>query len=109
MSTPGLNRGGKPPLWAFIRPLAVATLPCVGGAVGGPSLRKGATCVRMCGVWRGLRGATTVLSLSRWRKVGLPLALWQESGPLFKGLPKVSGVATNHWVFLRCDWPPISS
>ena len=31
-------------------------------------------------------------SLSRWRKVGPPLALWQESGPNFKGLPKVSGV-----------------
>ena len=64
MSTPGLNRGGKPLPWAFIRPLAVATLPCAGGAIGGPSLRKGATCVRMCGVWRGLRGATSVLSLS---------------------------------------------
>ena len=36
------------------------------------------------------------------------LVLWQESGPNFKGLPKVSGVATNHWVFLRCDWSPIS-
>ena len=31
-------------------------------------------------------------SLSRWRKVGPPLALWQESRPNFKGLPKVSGV-----------------
>ena len=48
-------------------------------------------------------------SLSWWRKLGLPLALWQESGPNFKGLPKVSGVGTNHWVFLRCDWSPISS
>ena len=48
-------------------------------------------------------------SLSRWRKVGLPLALWQESRPNFKGLPKVSRVATNHWVFLRCDWSPVSS
>ena len=47
--------------------------------------------------------------LSQWRKVGLPLALWQESEPNFKGLPKVSGVATNHWVFLRCDWSPVSS
>ena len=47
-------------------------------------------------------------SLSQWRKVGLPLVLWQESRQNFKGLPKVSGVATNHWVFLRCDWSPIS-
>ena len=45
--------------------------------------------------------------LSRWRKVGLPLVLGQESGPNFKGLPKVSGVAANHWVFSGCDWPPI--
>ena len=35
--------------------------------------------------------------------------LWQESRPNFKGLPKVSGVATNHWVFLRCDYSPVSS
>ena len=47
--------------------------------------------------------------LSLWRKVGLPLAVWQESGPNFKRLPKVSGVATNHWVFLRCDWSPVFS
>ena len=49
------------------------------------------------------------LSLSRWRKVDLSLALWKESGPNFKGLPKVIGVATNHWVFLRCDWSSVSS
>ena len=36
-------------------------------------------------------------------------ALWQESRLNFKGLPKVSGVATNHWVFLRCDYSPVSS
>ena len=46
-----------------------------------------------------------VLSLSLlMEKVGLPMALQQEFGPNFKGLPKVSGVTTNHWVFLRCDW-----
>ena len=33
--------------------------------------------VCMCGVWHGLRGTLGALSLSRWRKVGLPLALWQ--------------------------------
>ena len=35
--------------------------------------------------------------------------IMQESGPNFKGLPKVSGVATNHSVSLRCDWSPVSS
>ena len=49
------------------------------------------------------------LSLSWWRKVCLPLELWQESWPNFRGLPKVSKVATNHWVFLRCEWSPVSS
>ena len=50
-----------------------------------------------------------VLSLSRWRKVGLPLAFWEESRPNFKVFPKVSGVTTIHWVFLQCDWSPVSS
>ena len=58
--------------------------------------------VRMCGVWRGCTGLR-VLCLPRWRKVGLFLALWQDFGPNFEGLSKVSGVATYHWVFLRCD------
>ena len=30
-------------------------------------------------------------------------------GQILKELPKVSEVATNHWVFLRCDWSPVSS
>ena len=30
-------------------------------------------------------------------------------GQIVKELPKVSEVATNHWVFLRCDWSPVSS
>ena len=50
-----------------------------------------------------------VLSLSVEEGICLPLALWQESGPNFKGLPKVSEVATNYWVFLRCDWLPVFS
>ena len=48
-----------------------------------------------------------LLSLSRWRKVGLPLALWQESGPNFKGF--TNGKWIRHWVFLRCDWSLVSS
>ena len=66
--------------------------------------------------WRALLGNKCVCfarsfgcSLSRWGNVGLPLVLWQESRPNFKGLPKVSGVDTNHWVFLRSDWSPISN
>ena len=48
-------------------------------------------------------------SLSLRRKVGLPLEVWQESWPNFRWLPKVGEVATNHRVFLRCDWSPVSS
>ena len=29
-----------------------------------------------------------VLSLSQWRKIGLPLEVWQESWPNFKGITK---------------------
>ena len=54
-------------------------------------------------------GCSLSLSLSQWGNVGLPLVLWQESGPNFKRLPKVSRVATNHWVFLNSNWSPISS
>ena len=50
-----------------------------------------------------------VLSLLVEEGICLPLVIWQESRPNFKGLPKVSGVATDHWVFLRCDWSPVSS
>ena len=62
--------------------------------------------VRVCVAWfaRGFG-----CSLSRWRKVCLTLILWQESKPNFKGLSKVSGVTINHWVFLRCDWSPVSN
>ena len=89
LSTPGFDQNGaeKPPpsSWALVEgPFSINMVVCV--------------CAEL---W--------VLSLSRWRKVGLPLVLGQESGPNFKGLPKVSGVTTNHWVFLRCDWSLISS
>ena len=57
----------------------------------------------------GVREELQGLSFSWWRKVGLPLEVWQESCPNFRWLPKVSEVATNHWVFLRYDWSPISS
>ena len=60
---PDLDRGEKPPLWAFVRPRVR------GGPLEAP---LGNGIVHVCGVvCAGLR----VLSLSRWRKVGLPLAL----------------------------------
>ena len=30
-------------------------------------------------------------------------------GQILKELLNVSEVATNHWVFLRCDWLPVSN
>ena len=56
-----------------------------------------------------VRAMLQVPSLSMEEGICLPLEVWQESWPNFKGLPKVSEVATNHWVFLRCDLSPISS
>ena len=44
----------------------------------------------------GSYGALGALSLSMEDGIYLPLEVWQESGPNFKGLQKVSGVATNH-------------
>ena len=86
---------------AFVWPPAVATLPHM-GPVGGPSWLVGALGV--------VRAKLRVLTLSQWRKVFVYLwQVWQESWPNFKGWPKVSEVATNHWVFLRCYWSPISS
>ena len=49
-------------------------------------------------------------SLLRWRKVFV--YLWRcgrNLSQILMELPKVSEVATNHWVFLRCDWSPVSS
>ena len=50
-----------------------------------------------------------VLSLLVEEGICLPFAVWQESWPNFKGLLKASEVTTNRWVFLRCDWSPVSS
>ena len=64
--------------------------------------------VCVCSVWCGLRRTSGALSLSMEEgrsTFGIMTGIW----PNFKGLPKVSGVATNHWVFLRCDWSPIYS
>ena len=56
--------------------------------------------VCMCGVWHDLRGTLGALSLSveEGRSTFGIMAR-----PNFKGLPKVSGVATNNLFFLRCD------
>jgi len=60
---------------AFVQPPAVATASAL-RARWRPS-----RCICMCVVRRELRVLS--LSLSRWRKVGLPLVLWQEFGPNF--------------------------
>ena len=39
---------------------------------------------------------------------GYTSGVWLESESILIKLPKVSEVATNHWVFLRCDWLPNS-
>ena len=64
--------------------------------------------VHVCSVWRGLRGASGALSLSV-EESRSTFGVRAGIGPNFKRLPKVNGVATNHWVFLRCDWSPVSS
>ena len=87
---------------AFVRPPAMTTAPA-------STRPRWKAPLEWMVSWVFARSFGCSLSLSRWRKVDLPLALWQESKPNFKGLPKVSRVATNHWVFLRCDWSPVSS
>ena len=82
---------------AIVRPPAMATLLHARGPLKAPL------------DWCGSREASGALSLSVEEGIGLPLAVWQESWLNFKGLPKVSEVATNHWVFLRSDWSHVSS
>ena len=58
---------------AFIRPPAMVTL------------------MHALGSLKALLEELRVLSLSWWRKVGLPLEVWQESCPNFKGITKGKG------------------
>ena len=65
--------------WAFIQPPTMAILPSTQGARWRPLLsRKWCCVVCACVVWGVVCVGLWVLSLSlsRWRKVGLPLALW---------------------------------
>ena len=101
MSTLGLDRGRKLLLGLRLTTHRGEAPAHAGGPLEAPFSRKW-YCV-VCVVWFVWDFGFS-LSLSQWRKVGIPLALWQKSWPNFKGLPKVSGVTTNHWVFLRCDW-----
>ena len=101
LSTPGLDWSGKPPSSGLHLTTCYGDAPMHVGPVGGPS--------RLVGVLGVVRAELRVLSLSVEEGICLPLAIWQESWPNLKGLPKVSEVATNHWVFLRCDWSPVSS
>ena len=55
----------------------------------------------MVGALGVVRVELQVLSLSLEEGIGLLLAVWQESWPNFKESPKVSEVATNHWVFSK--------
>ena len=98
MSTPSLDRVRKLPPTGLRSPPTMAMLPAHARGLLEAPLDD---CVRVvvCVVHAGLR----VLSLLV-KGICLPLEVWQESWPNFKGLPKVSEVATNHWVFLRCDW-----
>ena len=91
--------GGKLlPSWTFVRPPIVATLLCARGLLEAP-----------LGIMRVVRIELQVLSLSVEEGICLPLVVRQEFGPNFKVLPKVSGVTTNHWISLRCDWSLVSS
>ena len=101
MSTLGLDWGGKPPLSGLRSTTCHSDAP---RARAGPLKAPLDDCVGIvvCVVRTELR----VLSLSV-EGICLPLEVWQESWPNFKRLPKVSEIATNHWVFLRCDWSPV--
>ena len=76
---------------AFIRPPTLAMLP----PAQGPLEALLNNCV--------VRTEVRVLSLS--------LSLSLDGGRYFSTfkIPKESEVATNHWVFLRYDWSPVSS
>ena len=122
--TPGLNRGGNVDNGFSIQNIVDAQPRSECGrkttvVVAGPrstTHRGDSSCARGAR-WRApfdmmvwyAWGFGCSLSLSVEEGICLSLALWQESGPNFKRLLKVSGVATNHWVFLRCDLLPVSS
>ena len=99
----GLDQNGakKPPQLsqALVRPPVVATAP----ALARPRWRA------LLDIYGVVRVRFWVLSLSVEEGIFLPLVLWQEFGPNFKGLTKVSRVTTNYWIFLRCDYSPVSS
>ena len=93
--TPSLDwTSGKPPPSCLHLTTRRGDSSYVGGPVKG-SLSNDVrdVCIRV-ELW--------VLSLSMEEGIstfGLMAGIW----PNFKGLTKVSGVATNHWVFLRYD------
>ena len=67
VSTLGLDWGGKPPLWAFVRPPTVATIPRTRGPVEGPFLSRNGASVHVSSLWHSLRGASGALSLGGGR------------------------------------------
>ena len=87
---PGLDREGKNRCRrAFIRPSAVATAPTRAGPRWRTPLNDHV---------RVLREVSSALSLSV-EEGRSTFGIMVESVPNFKGLRKVSGVTTNHWVF----------
>ena len=101
LSTPGLDWSKKPPLSGLRSTTRWGDALALAGLVEGPS--------RLVDALGVVHVELRVLSLSVEEGICLPLTVWQESWPNFKGLPKVSEVTTNHWVLLRCDWSPVSS
>ena len=111
LSTPDLYQRGRKKTAAIILGLRSTTrrgdAPALEGLVGGPS-REWYCVLCVCVMCGMVRTWLRVLSLSmeegRFTFGGMA-GIWAK----FKGLPKLSGVATNHWVFLRCDWSLVSN
>ena len=90
----------RPPLsWAFIQPPTVATAHSHARPIGDPSKCE-------CVWFTRSFGCSLSLSIEEAKSTFCFIARIRAN---FKGLLKVSGVATNRWVFLRCDWLPVSS
>ena len=102
MSTPGLDRSWKPPSSSSLHSTTRrGDTPMRARHIRGP--------FRLVGVLSVVRRSFGC-SLSRWMRVFVYLWQWGRNlGQFLRELPKVSEVATNLWVFLRCDWSPVSS
>ena len=91
MSTPNLDRNGRGKIAATIACPRSTTRRGDSSYVckvplEGPSQYMMVVNVRVLRteLWVLFLSLSLSLSLSRWRKVGLPLVLWHESGPNFR-------------------------